>query len=157
MSFVDVSPSTEIALNVECEFISSASFISSFGTFASVQTKHNIVAKFGFIIPAPLATAPILNEVPSSSLTSYKQVLGYASVVMIAFDKFSPFLLFKLKLLVPIINFSKGSLFPITPVLLIIGLIKSKFTFEKRSSISANPFSPVMAFAFLELISTKFV
>ena len=122
-----------------------------------MQIKQSIVAKFGFIIPAPFATAPILKEVPSSSCTSYIQVLGYASVVIIAFDKFSPLFEFKSNFLAPFTSFSIGSLLPITPVLLITGFIKSKSSCENKVLISSIPFLPVRAFAFFEFIKTKFV
>ncbi len=55
VSFVEVSPSTLMALNV-CEFTSCSVFCSREGAIAaSVATNASIVAIFGWIMPAPLA------------------------------------------------------------------------------------------------------
>ena len=83
VSFVDVSPSTDIILYVSCTLALSAFCKSSFEIAASVVTKLSIVHIFGWIMPEPLHIPPIVTVFPpkvSSTTTSFFTV----SVVMIA-------------------------------------------------------------------------
>jgi len=69
MSLVDVSPSTETMLNVLAMSVESA-FCSMAGEMAqSVVMNTSIVAILGWIMPEPLAIAPIFT-VPVESCSS---------------------------------------------------------------------------------------
>ena len=116
VSFVLVSPSTEIALNVvsaECETMRRRSPAS---TAASVVTNARSVAMFGWIIPAPFATPP-MRTVPAGRCTSRSVTLGRVSVVMIARDASSQPLSVSAIVGRTAAMRSTGSLNPITPVL----------------------------------------
>ena len=118
--------------------------------------KQSIVAIAGLIIPAPLAIAPILKLLPSSSVILNAFSFEKLSVVIIADAAALGFFAFKSKSFIPSIIFCFGSLTPITPVELITGFIIS-LQFSRISFISSIPDFPVIAFAFLALISTKLV
>ncbi|MNH43132.1 hypothetical protein D3C79_1049690 [compost metagenome] len=66
MSFVDVSPSTVIALNVKLVIVDKAACNTSDSMLASVVIKPSIVAIFGSIIPEPFATPAIITSLPST-------------------------------------------------------------------------------------------
>ena len=84
VSFVEVSPSTLIMLNV----VSAAALTAfcSIGTemAQSVVTKHSIVAMFGWIMPEPLEMPPMRTSLsPSVIFTAHS--FSMVSVVMMAF------------------------------------------------------------------------
>ena len=83
MSFVDVSPSTVIALNVSAQASLTARCRSAGSTAASVVRKPSIVAMFGSIMPEPLAIPPIWKTPPGVD-TRTAVSFGDGSVVMIA-------------------------------------------------------------------------
>jgi hypothetical protein len=83
VSFVEVSPSIVIALNVTSTASTSARCSTGGDTTASVVMKPSIVAMLGAIMPAPLAMPPTWN-VPAGVDTETAAALGLTSVVMIA-------------------------------------------------------------------------
>ena len=89
MSFVDVSPSTETALNV-ASTSSRSTVRKNFGaTAASVHKKASVVAMFGAIMPAPFATPTTRALVFGPSGTRCSARFSKRSVVMIARTKSS--------------------------------------------------------------------
>ena len=89
MSFVDSWPSTEMRSNERFTQTPSSRSAVSAPSAASVWTKHSIVAKFGWIIPAPLACA-LSRTRPAGQLRrrAYAR-FSNASVVRIASAKSS--------------------------------------------------------------------
>ena len=83
MSFVEVSPSTEIWLKVAGTTVDSAFCSAAGATLASVVIKSSIVAMFGWIMPLPLAIAPMRTALPPTANSSAIS-FGWVSVVMIA-------------------------------------------------------------------------
>ncbi len=79
MSDVEVSVSTESELNVRSTTRPNMRSSSAAGSSASVNTKANIVAMSGSIMPTPLAT-PTIRQSP----TCASAILGTVSVVIIA-------------------------------------------------------------------------
>src|SRR4051812_31248461 len=82
-SFVEHSPSTEMALNVASVTVISARCSTAGVTCASVVTTASIVAINGSIIPEPLAMPPTRKR-PDAVVTSTDVSFGNGSVVMIA-------------------------------------------------------------------------
>ena len=82
-SFVEHSPSTEIALNVTSVTAVRARCNSDGATPASVVTTASIVAIKGSIIPEPFAMPPTLKR-PIGVSTTTASAFGNGSVVMIA-------------------------------------------------------------------------
>ena len=83
MSFVEVSPSMLTMLNVLCTSVESAFWSIPAEIAASVVRKTSIVARFGWIMPLPLAMPPRRQVLPpsvNSTATSFFTV----SVVMMA-------------------------------------------------------------------------
>ena len=64
MSFVDVSPSMLTMLNVSCTSPESAACSMAGLTAQSVVRKTSMVARFGWIMPEPLAMPPIVQVLP---------------------------------------------------------------------------------------------
>ena len=62
ISFVEVSPSTVIELNVVVATFLRIAFKNTEGIFASVNINDNIVAILGAIIPEPFAMPEILTN-----------------------------------------------------------------------------------------------
>ena len=120
MSFVDVSPSTLIALKVLSKLFFKANFNKCFEIFKSVKINPSIVPMLGKIIPEPLAIPAIL----IFFLFMKKEFLlnfGIVSVVIIALAACSQFLakviLFAfMSFGIVFLIFSMGNLSPITPV-----------------------------------------
>ena len=83
MSFVEVSPSTEIALKLPSTASFSAAARRAGEAGASVVTNASIVAMFGWIIPAPFAT-PTTRHVRPAWRKVACATFGAASVVRIA-------------------------------------------------------------------------
>src|SRR4029077_4072818 len=83
VSFVDVSPSTVIALNVPATAPRNARESSDGEIATSVARKASIVAMFGWIIPAPLQHPRILTAFPPMRQFTAAH-LGRVSVVIIA-------------------------------------------------------------------------
>ena len=80
---VEVSPSTLIWLKVAGTTADSAFCSSAGAILTSVVINSSIVAILGWIIPDPLAMAPIWQVVPfTSNASAYS--LGWVSVVIIA-------------------------------------------------------------------------
>ena len=74
MSFVDSCPSTEMRSKLRCtQTDSSSSAVSALST-ASVCTKQSIVAKLGWIIPAPLHCA-VRRTVPAGQVDGERRAL----------------------------------------------------------------------------------
>ena len=88
MSFVESWPSTEMRSNERLTQTPSSRSAVSGCRAASVCTKHSIVAKPGWIIPAPLACA-VSRTVPDGSCDLEHARLANASVVQIAAAKSS--------------------------------------------------------------------
>ena len=88
MSLVESWPSTEMRSKERFTHTPSSRSAVSGSSAASVCTKHSIVAKFGEIIPAPLACA-VRRTVPLGSVTSTLARFGNRSVVRIASPKAS--------------------------------------------------------------------
>ena len=83
ISFVEVSPSIEIILNVSSATSLHAFCRSSGAMSASVVTKQSIVAILGWIMPEPFAMPPIVHSLsPIGKRTA--TCLRFVSVVMIA-------------------------------------------------------------------------
>ena len=92
MSFVDVSPSTLTMLNVSCTSPERAA-CSMAGLMAqSVVRKTSMVARFGWIMPEPLAMPPMVQVLPPAvNCTAIS--LRCVSVVMMpsaAWSEWSP-------------------------------------------------------------------
>ena len=85
VSFVLVHPSTDRSLNRGLSFACASDRRSDVATRASVVRKVSIVARFGLIIPTPLA-APPTRIPPALAVADF----GTVSVVMIARSKPSP-------------------------------------------------------------------
>ena len=83
MSLVESWPSTEMRSNERLTQTPSSRSAVSGSSAASVWTKQSIVAKLGWIIPAPLAWA-LIRTVPDGSATSSDSRFSNASVVAIA-------------------------------------------------------------------------
>ena len=117
VSFVESWPSTVMRSNERFTQTPSSRSAVSGASAASVCTKHSIVAKFGCIIPAPLAWA-LMRTAPDGSCTSSEQRFSNASVVMIAsLNAASPSALIPREhSSSPLSTFSPGSGTPITPV-----------------------------------------
>ena len=150
VSFVLVSPSTEIALNVVSAVCETMRRRSPASTAASVVTNARSVAMFGWIIPAPFATPP-MRTVPAGRCTSRSVTLGRVSVVMIARDASSQPLSVSAIVGRTAAMRSTGSLNPITPVL----ATATSYGEHPRTAAAASaiaiasrsPCSPVQAFA----------
>ena len=82
MSFVEVSPSTEIALKVFSTLFRKKEFKSVEEIFASVKIKPSIVPMLGKIIPEPLAIPAIFTSLPLI-LKVEQDILAIVSVVII--------------------------------------------------------------------------
>ena len=82
-SFVDVSPSTVMALNVSSTASTRARCSIGCATLPSVVTNPSIVAIIGSIMPEPLAMPPIVTVLPPR-VTVVHASFGNGSVVMIA-------------------------------------------------------------------------
>ena len=83
MSLVEVSPSTVIWLNVAGTTSASALRSTAGSAWTSVVINSSIVAMLGWIMPDPLAMAPMRQGLPPSvNSTAYS--LGWVSVVMMA-------------------------------------------------------------------------
>jgi len=83
MSFVDMSPSTVMVLNVSSTASVSAACNTAGATVASVVMKQSIVAICGWIIPEPLAIAANFTALPPMSI-SRNAAFVRRSVVRIA-------------------------------------------------------------------------
>ena len=83
MSLVESWPSTEMRSNERFTHTPSSRSAVSASSAASVCTKQSMVAKLGWIIPAPLAWA-LIRTVPDGSATSSESRFSNASVVAIA-------------------------------------------------------------------------
>ena len=83
ISFVEVSLSIVIALNVFAKTLFKYLFKVTEEISASVNMNENMVAKFGAIIPEPFAIPAILTFL-SPNLISIKATFGLVSVVIIA-------------------------------------------------------------------------
>ena len=73
-----------IALNVSSHASTSARRSVALSMAASVVTTASIVARFGSIMPEPLAIPPTANDAPESSVQRTACSFGKGSVVMIA-------------------------------------------------------------------------
>ncbi len=83
MSFVEVSPSTEIAWKLESAAAASVDLRNAGVAAASVSTNASIVAMFGWIIPAPFAIPTTLPRRPLHAKEA-RATFGPESVVRIA-------------------------------------------------------------------------
>ena len=83
ISFVEVSPSTVMELNVVATTFFNIAFKNTAGMLASVKINANIVAILGAIIPEPLAIPDILINLLPILHSSYAS-FGLVSVVIIA-------------------------------------------------------------------------
>ena len=119
VSLVDVSPSTEIILNVSLMSPLNASYNIDFEIFTSVIIKPNIVHILGWIIPEPLHIPPIVHVFPPIS-NSKAISFGIVSVVIMASAaKWPPSKLSSnvgASNWIPFVILSIGSWAPITPV-----------------------------------------
>ena len=92
MSFVDVSPSTLTMLNVSCTSPERAACSMAGLTAQSVVRKTSMVARFGWIMPEPLAMPPMVQVLPPAvNCTAIS--LRCVSVVMMpsaAWSEWSP-------------------------------------------------------------------
>src|SRR6202035_5919208 len=89
VSDVEVSPSMVTALKVSSTLLLSSDCRAPAAIGASVNTKANIVAMSGAIMPAPLAM-PLIVTVALPSFTGAVATLGKVSAGMIAFAALIP-------------------------------------------------------------------
>ena len=82
ISFVEVSPSTEMALKVFSTFFCKKEFKTVEDIFASVKIKPSIVPILGKIIPEPLAIPAIFTSLPFILKVEH-DILAIVSVVII--------------------------------------------------------------------------
>ena len=80
---MEVSPSTEIWLKVAGTTVESAFCSTAGSTWASVVMKSSMVAMLGWIMPEPLAMAPMRQVLPPT-VNSTANSLAWVSVVMMA-------------------------------------------------------------------------
>ena len=151
VSFVLVSPSTEIALNVRSAALSSVARSVAASTRASVVTNARSVAMCGWIIPAPFATPPRRTG-PRARPTSRCASLGFVSVVMIARAIASPASVESFIPATALAIRSTGNGTPMTPVLATATSYGDARTSAAAAlaiaTASSSPCSPVHAFAF---------
>ena len=83
VSFVLVSPSTEMALNVRSTTRRNSGWRAAGSATASVVSTARSVAISGWIIPAPLAIPPTVT-IPAGVSNWTAQCFGWVSVVMMA-------------------------------------------------------------------------
>ena len=119
VSFVEVSPSTEIILKVSTTSSFTAFVSSSLEITASVVTKASMVHILGWIMPEPLHIPPRVTVLPPISICTAAS-LFFVSVVMIALDALVPAsrspCFPSVSFLIPLTILSMGSCMPMTPV-----------------------------------------
>ena len=116
---VEVSPSTEIILNVSFTSALTARCSSSLDMAASVVTKASMVHILGWIMPEPLHMPPMVTVFPPSSTWTAISLCTVSVVIMafaaaVPFSAPAPFASFKSEM--PFFSRSMGSCMPMTPV-----------------------------------------